>query len=123
MPCDAKTFRDSIVAGSKKTAIDWANEYSPVIDVTNTVKKVCPKVTRALLTIYGDDLSKIKVIKVGTVTPVLYPDGRPADISVYGEKAIWNILHNWLAGYEFERQTCEGVSYWVIYPCKLERYC
>jgi len=120
MPCDAKTFRDSIVAGSKETAVDWANEYSPVIDVTNTVKKVCPKVTKALLTIYGDDLSKIKVIKVGTVTPVLYPDGRPADISVYGEKAIWNILHNWLAGYEFERQTCEGVSYWVIYPCKLE---
>ena len=120
MPCDAKTFRDSIVAGSKETAVGWANEYSPILDVTNTVKKVCPKVTKALLTIYGDDLSKIKVIKVGTVTPVLYPDGRPADISVYGEKAIWNILHNWLAGYEFERQTCEGVSYWVIYPCKLE---
>ena len=120
MPCDAKTFRDSIVAGSKETAVDWANEYSPILDVTNTVKKVCPKVTRALLTIYGDDLSKIKIIKVGTVTPVLYPDGRPADVSVYGEKAIWNILHNWLAGYEFERQTCEGVCYWVIYPCKLE---
>jgi len=120
MPCDAKAFRDSIVAGSKKTAVDWANEYSPVLDVTNTVKKVCPKVTRALLTIYGDDLSKIKVIKVGATTPVLFPDGRPADVSVYGEKAIWNILHNWLAGYEFERQACEGVSYWVIYPCKLE---
>jgi len=122
MPCDAGAFRNSMVANYKKVAVDWANSYSPVIDVTNTVKKVCPKVTRALLTIYGDDLSKIKVVKVGTACPVLFPDGRPADISIYSERAIWNILHNWLAGYEFERQKCAdtGEWYWVIYPCKLE---
>jgi len=122
MPCDARAFRNSMVANYKKVAVNWANEYSPVIDVTNTVRKVCPKVTKALLTIYGDDLSKIKAVKVGTATPVLFPDGRPADISVYGERAIWNILHNWLAGYEFERQKCaeDGNFYWVIYPCKLE---
>jgi len=120
MPCNAGAFRNSMVANYKEVAVDWANSYSPVIDVTNTVKKVCPKVTRALLTIYGDDLSKIKVVKVGTACPVLFPDGRPADISIYSERAIWNILHNWLAGYEFERQKCAGEWYWVIYPCKLE---
>ena len=121
MVCDAKVFRDSMVNRYKTVAVDWANEYSPVIDVTDLVKRVSPGVTGALLTIYGDDLAKIKLIKVGAM-PVLYPDGRPADVSVYGDRARWNILHNWLVGYEFERQECAdtGEWYWVVYPCKLE---
>jgi len=120
--CDAKIFRDGMVNNYSKTAISWANQYSPVLDVTETVRAVCPKVTKATLTIYGDDLARIKIVKAGSTKPTTYPDGRPADVGVYGDRARWNILHNWLAGVEFERQYCQedGEWYWVIYPCKLE---
>jgi len=121
--CTVKAFRDTMVRNYKSAAVSWANEYSPILDVTNTVRKVSPNVTKALLTIYGDDLAKIKVVEPGVEgKQILYPDGRPADRETFGDKVIINAIYNWLAGYEFERETCEndGKQYWIIYPCKFE---
>lgn len=120
--CSVKAFRDSMINNYKNSAVGWANDYSPILDVTDTIKKIAPGVTKAFLTIYGDDLSKIRVVGGYSSTPISYPDGRPADRNVYGDKATWSILYNWLAGEEWERQKCEkdGKVYWVVYPCKLE---
>ena len=121
--CTVKTFRDTMVSWWKKSpkTVDWANEYSPIVDVTDTVKQVLnlPSGVKVYLTIYGDDLSKIRVIKVGKVAPILYPDGRPADPNVYGVEAYKSAVANWLIGQEWERQTCEEETYWVIFPCQL----
>ena len=120
--CTVREFRDSMAQESPRT-VGWANEYSPILDVTDTVKQVLnlPGDAKVYLIIYGDDLSKIRVIKVGKVTPTLYPDGRPADPNVYGVEAYKSIVANWIVGEEWERQYCprDGLTYWVIYPCKL----
>jgi len=108
--CTKEAFRDSMVNNYKKSKllIGWYDNYSPILDVTETVKKVYPQVTEAKLTIFGKDLSKI-----GITGP--YDTPPPA-------RKVVDIVNGWLMGSEFERMYCSqnGKYYWVTFPCKLE---
>ena len=110
-----------MVNAFKNRALKWINEYSPMLDVTETVRKAGMECDNAYLIIWGDKTSKIKVIGGYNYTPVYYPDGREADPSVTGDKAYKNILSNWMSGEEWERQLCDrdGKTYWVVYPSDL----
>ena len=105
--CSRREFRDSMVATYMDTAVGWANEYSPILDVTAKVASVMKDVKRAFLTIYGDKLDKIIILGPQTEMPGPLPDAE--------------IVFNWLLGFEWERQTCsrDGYVYWVGYPAHL----
>lgn len=120
--CPVLQFRDSMVNNYKNIAIDWANSYSPVLDVTSKVALFYSNVKQAKLTIYGDDITKIQVIGGYNYTPLFYPDGRCAYPSICGDEAVRNAIENWQKGEEWERQYCplDRLTYWVVYPCKLE---
>jgi len=120
--CLVQQFRDSMVNNYKNIAIGWANDYSPVLDVTSKIALFYSNVKQAKLTIYGDDITKIRVIGGYNYTPLFYPDGRCADPSICGDEAVRNSIENWQKGEEWERQYCslDGLTYWVVYPCKLE---
>ena len=119
--CPISQFRDSMVNNYRNIAIGWENQYSPILDVTSKVALFYSNVKRATLTIYGDDLTKIQVIGGYNYTPTHYPDGRCADVNVCGDEAVRNAIENWSKGQEWERQYCplDGLTYWVVYPCKL----
>jgi len=105
--CTKEEFRNSMVNKYKDTAVDWADPYSPILDVTETVKKVYPNVNQALLAIYGNNPNTIQV--EGPYDGM--PPARPPQ----------EIVALWERGQEWERQKClrNGKWYWVKYPCRL----
>jgi len=108
--CTKEEFRNTMVNRYKesKQLIGWYDSYSPILDVTEMVRKVYPEVTRARLTIYGSDLSKIGVIG-------------PYDTEPPEREAV-DIVNGWLMETEYQRIRCSrnGKYYWVSFPCKLE---
>jgi len=107
--CTIDEFVAGMVNAAKKNSklVGWADSLSPKIDVTETVRKVIPDVTKAVLIIYGSKKSGIKIKGPYTAQP-------PA----FDTKTI---VQHWLDGQEWERQHClkNGLYYWVIYPAKL----
>ena len=105
--CTRKEFRDSMVSTYASTAVGWANQYSPILDVTDRVAKVIEDTKKAYLTIWGDKLDKIIVLGPQTSMPGPLPDNE--------------VIFNWFYGFEWERQTCprDGYVYWVGYPTHL----
>jgi len=108
--CTKEEFRNSMVKAYKNSPylVGWKNEYSPILDVTDTVRQVKgERVEKALLTIYG------YTNRMAVSGPY---DSKPSALSP--EK----IVQNWEEGNEWERQYCskDGKWYWVRYACKLE---
>ena len=107
--CTKEQLRDGMVNNFKNSpqTVGWVNQYSPIVDVTQLVKQVYPDAQKALLVIYGDDLSKIRMQGGYTSQPSSSPSRQ--------------IVNKWMVlGEEWERQYCpsNGKYYWVIYPCK-----
>jgi len=107
--CSVETLISGMVNNYARSPklLGWANQTSPIIDVTDTVKQVRPDVLGARLTIYGDP-NRVRVIYKSATKP---PD-----------QTVQQIVQNWLNGIELERQYCQadGLWYLVQYPCKLE---
>ena len=88
--CTKEEFRNSMVSTYRDKAIGWYNSYSPILNVTSTVRQIYPDVTKATLTIYGSNLSAIRV-----EGPYSYmPPALTTEI----------IVSNWERGEEWERQ-------------------
>jgi len=106
--CSVETLISGMVNTYKNSPrlVRWANQTSPIIDVTDIVKQVNPDVMGAHLTIYGDP-SKVRVIYKSPSKP---PD-----------HTVDQIVQNWMNGVELERQYCQsdGLWYLVQYPAKL----
>ena len=105
--CTKEEFRNGMVNIYRSTAVDWADQYSPILDVTDTVRQVYPSVSKAYLAIYGNNLNTIQL--KGPYDSK--PPTRPPE----------EIVALWQQGQEWERQYCQrnGKYYWVKYPCKL----
>ena len=93
--------------------IGWANQYSPILDVTSKVLEVDPIVQKAELTIWGDPAH------VGSHCEKLKIIG-PLDRRI--ELKTMAIVRDWMQGMEWENEKCEsdGHNYFVMYPCKLK---
>ena len=109
MPCSIEQLIAGMVYQFQNSPklIGWANSTSPIIDVTDTVRKVYPDVEAARLTIYGDPKRVRIIYKSTTRPPAQTPD---------------QIVRNWMRGIEIERQYCksDNMHYLVQYPAKLE---
>jgi len=108
--CTKEEFRNGVVSGAKKDprVVGWYDPYSPILDVTNTVKAVKANVKSARLTIFGSNLDAIRVEgPYDSLPPALSAD---------------QVVANWEKGEEWERQRCpkNDKYYWVIYPCRLD---
>ena len=107
--CTIDDFVRSMVSNYHKNSkvVGWADNESPIVDVTDLIKRFDNSVEKATLTIYGSKKSEIKVKGP-------YKDKPPA-------LTPYQIYQNWQKGEEWERQYCSKDKkwYWVIYPCKL----
>ena len=108
--CTKEEFRNGVVSGAKKDprVVGWYDPYSPILDVTNTVKAVKANVKSAKLTIFGSNLDAIRLEgPYDSLPPALSAD---------------QVVANWEKGEEWERQRCpkNDKYYWVIYPCRLD---
>ena len=106
--CTKEEFRNGMVKNYKDKAVGWYDPYSPILDVTNTVKAVKENVKSARLIIFGSNLEAIRVEgPYDSLPPALTAE---------------QVVANWERGEEWERQYCpkNGKYYWVIYPCRLD---
>ena len=106
--CTKEEFRNGMIKNYKDKAVSWYDPYSPILDVTNTVKAVKENVKSARLTIFGSNLEAIRVEgPYDSLPPALTAE---------------QVVANWERGEEWERQYCpkNGKYYWVIYPCRLD---
>jgi len=123
--CTKEEFRDMMVAhyqelwekeqakGEKGLVIGWANDYSPILDVTETVMEVDPTIEEARLTVWGDPAH------VGPHAERLLILGPNEKRIVFDSYAR---VRHWMQGIEPENMECpkDGKLYLVIFPCKLE---
>lgn len=105
--CTKEDHRTSYLNYTKKEAVELKDQYTPVLDVTKTVKQVIPETTKATLEIHTKDLTKIKI-------SAPYDNKPPA----FEPKEI---IEHWQNGEEWVRMYCEKDKKWyyVIFPCKL----
>ncbi len=105
--CTKEDFRTTYLNYTKKVAVELKDQYTPVLDVTKTVKQVIPETTKATLEIHTKDLTKIKI-------SVPYDNKPPA----FEPKEI---IEHWQNGEEWVRTYCKNDKKWyyVIFPCKL----
>ena len=105
--CTKEDFRTSYLNYTKKVAVELKDQYTPVLDVTKTVKQVIPKTTKATLEIHTKDLTKIKISAPYDNKP---PEAEPK-----------KIIEHWQNGREWVRMYCKKDKKWyhVILPCKL----
>lgn len=106
--CTKEEFRNSMVNTYRDRAVGWYDPYSPILDVTDTVRQVRENVEEARLTIFGSNLNAIRIEgPYDSLPPALTTE---------------EIVSNWERGRERERQYCtrNRKYYWVEYPCRLD---